>query len=73
MAMTNAGMSAKLKQELEAKFGTSVAGFDGFLQDFCDAAGKAIVEYVQGNAEVSVQTPNVTSGADTKPGTGTVA
>ena len=54
-------MSAKIKTELDAKFGASVSGYDGLMQDFCDAMGKAIVEYIQANAEVA-STGTVTAG-----------
>lgn len=47
MAMTNAGLSAKIKSEIEAIYGA--ADDDAKLQDFSDALGKAIVEYIQAN------------------------
>lgn len=63
MAMTGPGMSAKLYMELSAKFPPE-SGYESFLQDFCDAAGKAIVEYIQtaavvpaGNLEDSLHAP----------------
>jgi hypothetical protein len=61
MAMSNAGMSSKIKAELQDLFGSSVSGYDGLMQDFCDAMGKAIVEYIQDNAEVA-STGTVTAG-----------
>jgi len=53
MAMTNAGLSAKIKTELENMFGTSSDPV--WLQKFSDAIGKAVVEYVQLNAEIDLQ------------------
>lgn len=59
MAMTANGLSASLHTELQGKF-TIVD--DTVLQQFCDACGKAIVEYVQANAEVLPNTLNNPSG-----------
>lgn len=65
MAMTNAGLSAKIKTEIEAIYGA--ADSDQKLQDFCDALGKAIVEYVTANAVVAtvVVTPDTINGTGT--------
>lgn len=77
MAMTPTGLENQLKSELNAEFGASVPGFESFLDKFCKAAGKAIVEYIQGNAEVpsSVTVTEVTGvtpgGGTSGPGTGT--
>lgn len=52
MAMTESGMAAAIKTEIEAIPGISITD-DAELQKFCDAIGKAVVTYIQGNAEVS--------------------
>jgi hypothetical protein len=80
--MTPAGLSAKIKQELDARFPDPVPGFEGGYQDFCDAIGTAVVEYIQANAVVtsSVAVASVSgvtpgggsSGSGTGTATGTV-
>lgn len=68
--MTDAGMSAALKTELEAVYTILDAAT---LQKFCDAAGKAIVEYIKANAEVPPGISVTTSGGSgATDGTGTV-
>ena len=59
--MTDAGMSAAIKSAIEGKRGPPTT--DQELQDFCDALGMAIVEYIKSNAEVS------TTGVDPQGGT----
>lgn len=49
MAMTGSGLSAVLKTNLEGVFDIVD---EERLQKFCDAAGDAIVDYIQANAEV---------------------
>jgi hypothetical protein len=48
--MTDAGLSAAIKAQIEAEFGTP--SDSARLQKFCDAMGKAIVDYIQANADV---------------------
>lgn len=59
MAMTGAGLKAAIKAKLEAAFGS--ADDVGVSDDFLEAFSEAIVEYIQGNADVN----GVTSGGDT--------
>jgi len=59
MSMTDAGMSAAIKSAIEGNYGPATD--DAKLQKFCDALGKAIVEYIQGNAVVN-STGTVTTG-----------
>ena len=71
MAMTPSGLSAMIKSEIESKFGSPTSIPE--LQNFCDAMGAAIVDYIQASAEVSVQTPGAFAGGATLPGTGSVS
>lgn len=60
--MTGAGLSAVLKANLQAAFDVVD---EARLQKFCDAAGDAIVTYIQDNAQVdpgSFESPSGTSG-----------
>lgn len=56
MAMTNSGMSAAIKTEIQAIPGISITD-EQELENFCDAVGKAIVEYIQANADVTAGLP----------------
>ena len=71
MALTQASLSTKIQVELIAEFGA--AQDSSILKKFSDAIAKAVVDEIQANAVVSTttSTPNVQSGVDTKPGTGT--
>lgn len=73
MAMTDAGMSAAIKSALEALIGTPENPTE--LQNFTDALGRAIVEYIKANAVVT-SAGTVTSGGgagETVATTGTVS
>lgn len=65
MPMVVAGLSAAIKAEIEAEFDTPQS--EEILQKFSDAVAKAVVEYIQANALVTV-----TSGAGAG-GNGTVS
>ena len=65
MPMTDAGMSAAIKSAIEALEGSPLS--DAELQNFSDALGKAIVEYIKANALVTV--PFITAGTGTAMGT----
>lgn len=67
MAMSDSGMSAALKSALEGVFDIKD---EAILQKFCDAAGKAIVEYIQANAVVQPGTFNAPSGGGPVTGIG---
>lgn len=68
--MTDAGMSQALKTELENVY---TILDEAQLQKFCDAAGKAIVEYIKANAVVPAGISVTTSGGNgATDGTGTV-
>lgn len=67
MAMTNGGLSAKIKTEIEAIYGAP--DDDARLQQFCDALGKAIVEYIQANAVVTASGPDPQGGTQNVTGT----
>lgn len=67
MAMTGAGLSAVLKANLEAAFDVVDTAR---LQKFCDAAGNAIVDYIQANAQVEPGTFTAPSGGGTITGLG---
>lgn len=54
MALSNSGLSDKIKQEIIAKKGAPEDASK--LQDWCDAVAKAIVEYITANAVVNVPT-----------------
>lgn len=71
MALSFASMSASIKTEIQALYG--VADDPTKLQKFCDALGKAIVENIQANAQVTVTVTTVQAGTSTAPGTGTVS
>ena len=61
MAMTNSGLSAKIKSEIEAVYGSPTGSFGTQkLQDFCDALGAAVVEYLKANMEVNVVANDLT-------------
>jgi hypothetical protein len=61
MPMTPSGLSAVIKTQLEAEFGTPTDPVRE--QKFCDAMGEAIVTYIQANALVSTNdTGTVTGG-----------
>ena len=59
MAMTDAGLSAMIKSKIEGLYGAPDK--DSELQNFCNALGAAIVEYIQANA--------VCTGSDPQGGT----
>lgn len=49
MAMTEAGLSAAIKAEIIAEFGPNPTPE---FQQWCDAMGKAIIQYIKANADV---------------------
>lgn len=51
MAMSSSGLSAKIKSEMQALLGS--AADDAKLQTFCDAIGKAVVDYLKSSAQVT--------------------
>lgn len=65
MSMTDSGMAAAIKQAVIDEYGTpdDVSRLD----NFANALGKAIVEYIKANAVVTVT--GVSSGGSTAPGT----
>lgn len=67
MAMTGAGLSAALKSALEGEYDIIS---EAQLQKFCDAAGNAIVSYIQANAQVDPGTFVSPSGTGGGPITG---
>lgn len=52
MAMSNSGMSAAIKSEIQAIPGINITD-EQELEKFCDAIGKAIVEYLKNNAQLN--------------------
>lgn len=63
--MTTSGLQAKIRTEIEALYGTPA---DSALLDlFCQALGKAIVEYIQQNATIVLAANDIQV-----PGTGLV-
>lgn len=69
MAMNAAGMGAAIKTEILAIPGITITNASE-LDKFCNAVGKAVVEYIQANAETSVTT---TCPAGSGSGTGDVS
>lgn len=51
MAMSSSGLSAKIKLEIQTILGPAAS--DEKLQAFCDAVGKAVVDYLKSNAQVT--------------------
>jgi hypothetical protein len=60
MPLSAAGLGTKIKDEIIAALGTPADSTQ--LTTFCNAVGKAVVDYVQANAVVT-STGTVTSGA----------
>lgn len=50
MPLSDSGMSAAIKESLDAKFGPAFN--DAHLKEWCDAVSKGIVKYIKANAEV---------------------
>jgi hypothetical protein len=74
MPMTNAGMSAAIKSQLET-IGWSWTGnvaYQAQVQAFCDALAEAIVGYIQANAEVLPTALVAPSGGGPVTGVGTI-
>lgn len=65
MSMTDAGLSAAIKGEIISRRGAPAD--DAELQQFCDAVGTAVVDYIKANAEVTVT--GVQSGGASASGT----
>lgn len=58
MPITNAGMSAAIKAQLDAKFPITVTAEAGtWRQDFADTIAAAIVTYLKANALIPVVHP----------------
>jgi hypothetical protein len=70
MTMTVNGLQAAILAEMEAAVGAPED--EDFASDFALAIAKAVVEYIQANAEVPVTVTGVQAGGDMAPGTGTV-
>lgn len=64
MSMTAAGMAAAIKTQLEGVYDIVS---ESQLNDFCNAMGTAIVEYIQANADVPA---GITVQVDPSSGTG---
>lgn len=74
MAMTSASLRTRIKTKMQAK-NTEFAGRVGDVLDWLiDSVAEAVVEEIQGNAQVVVTSVSgVTTGGGTSgPGTGTV-
>lgn len=71
MALDMARLGTSMKTEIEAIAGITISSPQE-LKKFCDAVAKAVVEEIQQNAEVEVETPGADPGVVTLPGTGTV-
>lgn len=65
MSMTVAGMEAAIVAEIIAQFGTPQDA--AILSKYAHATAKAVVEYIQNNAVVTV--PGVSTGGSTVTGT----
>jgi hypothetical protein len=72
MGMTNQGLSDVIYSEIQAFFGPSTNSV--ILREFSDALGKAIVEYIQQNAVVTVDYVRGVRRGDeiSDPGVGTI-
>lgn len=73
MAMTESGMSSAILSAIQTYFTASGSQGTTWQTQFADALGKAIVDYIQANATVTVNgtATGVTSGSSTAPVTGT--
>lgn len=69
MAMTGPGMSTALENAIKGIAGIQIID-DAELKRFTDAVGLAIVQYIQGNAQVPVNVTSITGLVETGMGTG---